>query len=114
MIKYTAWCRTTPSALSTFVSTFVSALSTHAEKVSVVSCVQKQAVQRYGTKETNMHPDQMYELRQLRHRDLRIESELARVRRELTSVRTAWRSSWFMMWVRRLVVRQLRGMTVSQ
>jgi hypothetical protein len=61
-----------------------------------------------------MHPDQMYELRQLRHSDLRMETELVRAQRELTSGLATWRRSWLATWVRRLSVRRLRGVTVRQ
>ena len=61
-----------------------------------------------------MHPDQMYELRQLRHSDLRMESEQARVRRELTSRRAARGSDRLMVWLRRSIVGQLREITVGR
>jgi hypothetical protein len=61
-----------------------------------------------------MHPDQMYELRQLRHSDLRMESEQARAQRELTSGRAAKRHSRLLTWLQRLVVRRLRSITVTQ
>jgi hypothetical protein len=49
-----------------------------------------------------MHPDQMYELRQLRHSDLRMETEQTWIRRELTSSRAAWGCGWLAPWLRRL------------
>jgi hypothetical protein len=49
-----------------------------------------------------MHPDQMYELRQLRHIDLRMETEQARTRRELTNSRAAWGRVWLATWLCRL------------
>ena len=61
-----------------------------------------------------MHPDQMYELRQLRHSDLRMEAEQAQARWELISGRAAWGRGWLAAWLRRLSVRRMRGATVSQ
>ena len=49
-----------------------------------------------------MHPDQMYQLRQLGHSDLRMETEQARIRRELTSSRAAWQRSRLATWLRHL------------
>ena len=61
-----------------------------------------------------MHPDQMYDLRQLQHSDLRMESERARAVRAFRSCPTGSNSNWFMIWLRRLIVRQLRGITVNR
>ena len=61
-----------------------------------------------------LHPNQMYRLRQLRHSDLRMESERARAQREFTSGRAAKRHSRLLTWLQRLVVRRLRSVTVTQ
>ena len=61
-----------------------------------------------------MHPDQMYELRQMRHGDLRVEIERARVRRELTSGQVAGHHGWLATWLRRLSIRRLRGIAVAR
>jgi len=60
-----------------------------------------------------MHPDQMYELRQLRHSDLRMETEQARTQRELASSRAAGRG-WLATWLRRLSTRWTRGVILSR
>ena len=60
-----------------------------------------------------MHPDQMYELRQLRHSDLRMETEQARTRRELTSSRAAWGRGWIATWLRRLRTRRTSAATLA-
>jgi hypothetical protein len=60
-----------------------------------------------------MHPDQMYELRQLRHSDLRMETEQAWIRRELTSSRAAWGRGWLATWLRRLSTRWTRGVILT-
>jgi hypothetical protein len=61
-----------------------------------------------------MHPDQIYELRQLRHNDLRVEAEQVRTRRELASGRATRSRSWLVTWLRCLLVRRLRGVTATQ
>jgi len=60
-----------------------------------------------------MHPDQMYELRQLRHIDLRMETEQARTRRELTNSRAAWGRGWLATWLRRLGIRRTSAATLA-
>jgi hypothetical protein len=54
---------------------------------------------RDATKEAIMHPDQMYQLRQLQHQDLRAEGEQARARRAGVSERMAERRAWLMTWM---------------
>ena len=61
-----------------------------------------------------MHPDQMYELRQLRHSDLRLETEQARARRELASAGATSSRGWLARWLRRLSMRRERGVTIAQ
>jgi hypothetical protein len=60
-----------------------------------------------------MHPDQMYELRQLRHSDLRMETEQARTRRELTNSRAAWGRGWLATRLRRLSTRWTHGVRLT-
>jgi hypothetical protein len=55
-----------------------------------------------------MHPDQMYELQQLRHRDLWAEVERARVQRTCSSNRASWGSAWLAAWLRWPGIRRLR------
>jgi hypothetical protein len=56
-----------------------------------------------------MHPDQMYQLRQLRHHDLRMETDQARAAHELAAKRAAWGSPWLAVWLRGLSARWARG-----
>ena len=58
-----------------------------------------------------MHPDQMYELRQLRHSDLRMETAQARTRRELTISRADRGRGWLATWLRRLGTRRTSAAT---
>jgi len=61
-----------------------------------------------------MHPDQMYELRQLRHNDLRVEAEQVRAQRELAGGHASRSRGWLVPWLRCLLVRRLRGVTATQ
>ncbi len=56
-----------------------------------------------------MHPDQMYELRQLRHSDLREETQQVRARRAFTSGRSTRGRGWLVTWLRRLSTRHTHG-----
>ena len=59
-----------------------------------------------------MHPDQIYQLRQLRHSDLRMEMEQARARRNPTSGRATWRRNWLVTCLRRLGRRRTSAATL--
>ena len=111
--KYTAALRLALALLSLFLSPLSSLLSSYPRTAVVVYYVQKRTAKWHNTKEAMMHPDQMYELRQLRHSDLRMESEQARLRRELTSGQAAGRHGWLATWLRRLSIRRLRGVAVT-
>ena len=60
-----------------------------------------------------MHPDQMYELRQLRHQDLRAEAKRARAIQELAGNRASWGRAWLATWLRRLSTRWTRGVLLT-
>ncbi len=60
-----------------------------------------------------MHPDQMYELRQLRHQDLRAEAKRARAIQELAGNRASWGRAWLATWLRRLSTRWTRGVVLT-
>jgi hypothetical protein len=53
-----------------------------------------------------MHPDQMYELRQRQHQDLRLAEEMARARRAFVGKRTALGRAWLATWLRSVCLRQ--------
>ena len=60
-----------------------------------------------------MHPDQMYELRQLRHRDLWAEAKRARAIEELAGNRASGSRAWLATWLRRLSTRWTRGVILT-
>jgi hypothetical protein len=61
-----------------------------------------------------MNPDFMYMLHQQRHRKLLAEAEQVRAQRAFASGRATRSRGWLVTWIRCLIVRQLRGGTVTQ
>jgi hypothetical protein len=60
-----------------------------------------------------MHPDQMYEQRQLRHQDLWAEAKRARAIEELAGNRASWGRAWLATWLRCLSTRWTRGVILT-
>jgi hypothetical protein len=60
-----------------------------------------------------MHPDQMYELRQLRHQELWAEAERERVKRECAGNQGTSGRAWLATWLRRLSLRRPPAGTLS-
>jgi len=61
-----------------------------------------------------MNPDQIYTVRQLQHHDLRAEAVAYHMQRACAQQRAARRRAWLARWLRCLVMRRLRGVTVIQ
>ncbi len=56
-----------------------------------------------------MHPDQMYELRQLRHQELWAEAQREQVKRECAGNQWTSGRAWLATWLRRLSARRTRA-----
>jgi hypothetical protein len=61
-----------------------------------------------------INPDLIYTLHEQRHQKLWAEAEQMRAQRELASGRPTRSRGWLVIWLRCLVMRRLRGVTVIQ
>jgi hypothetical protein len=60
------------------------------------------------------HPDLLYTVRQLQHHDLRAEAAAYHIERECAYECGAARPAWLATWLRRLSIRRLRGVDITQ
>jgi hypothetical protein len=61
-----------------------------------------------------INPDLIYTLHEQRHQKLWAEAKQLRVQRELASGRPTRSRGWLVIWLRCLVIRRLRDVTVTQ
>jgi hypothetical protein len=61
-----------------------------------------------------INPDLIYTVRQLQYHDLRTEAAAYHMERKCAHQRAAARCAWLARWLRCLVMRRLRGVTVIQ